>query len=87
MNNKSLKKTILVPVFILLIPLVAMQFTVEVHWSLADFFVAYILLFGLFYMFYFIKSKVQNSTYKIAIAALIVLFFAFAWAELAVGIL
>ena len=51
---KSLKKTILVPVFILLIPLVAMQFTVEVHWSLADFFVAYILLFGLFYMFYFL---------------------------------
>ena len=87
MNNKSLKKTVLVPAFILLIPLVAMQYTEEVHWSLADFFVAYILLFGLFYMLHFIKANVQNSTYKIAITAFILLLFAFVWAELAVGIL
>ena len=46
MNNKRLTFILITATILLLIPLVAMQFTEEVNWTLADFLVAGVLLYG-----------------------------------------
>jgi hypothetical protein len=71
---------------ILLIPLVAMQFTNEVNWTLTDFIVAGILLLGCVTAIEFVFRKLKPSKYKIVFTVIIVLIFLMVWAELAVGI-
>ena len=70
----------------MLIPLVAMQFTEEVHWTLSDFIVGGALLFGTGLIIDLIVRNIKNTTYRyiLAIIALIVLILI--WIELAVGI-
>ena len=54
-------QTILLSVLgLLLIPLIAMQFTKEVNWTFFDFFVAGGLLFSLAFSVDYIFQKVQN---------------------------
>jgi len=84
-NNRI--KIILVAVFIiLLIPLIAMQFTDEVNWDLADFVVAGVLLLGTGLMGELVIRKVKNTNYRIIIWVVLLLAFLLIWAELAVGI-
>ena len=71
---------------ILLIPLVAMQFSSEVDWSVFDFVVGGILLFFFGSVLTFIFHKTKNTKYKIYVVAAMVLFFLLIWAEIAVGI-
>lgn len=86
MQSKRLKLIILIPLAILLIPLIAMQFTGEIKWSIGDFIVAGVLLLGTGLLFNLIIRKVKKPKYRIAIyIVLLVLLFLF-WAELAVGI-
>ncbi len=72
---------------ILLIPFVAMQFTSEVDWSLFDFIVAALLLFGVGIMIDIVARRTKGSKYRPIYLALILIFFVLIWAELAVGIL
>ncbi len=71
---------------ILLIPLVAMQFTSEVAWDLADFAAAAILLTGTGVAFVLsrrlVRSPRNRALVGVALAAALLL----VWAELAVGI-
>ncbi|GGK47810.1 MULTISPECIES: hypothetical protein [Flavobacteriaceae] len=84
--NKRYLIIILFTFGILLIPLLAMQFTIEVNWGLLDFIVAGIFLLGTGFVVDFVIRKVSKLNYKIAIiTALLTLLFLF-WAELAVGI-
>jgi len=84
-NNRI--KIILVAVFIiLLIPLIAMQFTDEVNWDLADFVVAGVLLLGTGLMGELVIRKVKNTNYRIIIWVVLLLALLLIWAELAVGI-
>ncbi len=84
--NKRYLIIILFTFGILLIPLLAMQFTIEVNWGLLDFIVAGIFLLGTGFVVDFVIRKVSKLNYKIAIIiALLTLLFLF-WAELAVGI-
>jgi hypothetical protein len=46
MQNKNIIRIVLATAFILLIPLLAMQFTDEVAWDLADFVIIGTLLLG-----------------------------------------
>lgn len=71
-------------VIILIIPLIAMQFTSEVNWNITDFIVAGILLFGTAIVLEIIltKSKKHKTLLIVAIIVLILLI----WMELAVGI-
>jgi hypothetical protein len=86
MKNKRLILILVVPVILLLIPLIAMQFTDEVNWSLIDFIVAGLLLFGTGLILELVLRKVGNMKYRIAILITLLLGLMLVWAELAVGI-
>lgn len=73
-------------VLLLLIPLIGMQFTSEINWSLSDFIAMGILLLGLGFTCEFVFRKITNKTYKLGLIALIAIVFLLIWVELAVGI-
>lgn len=77
---------VLITVSILLIPLVAMQFTDEVNWTPFDFIVAGVLLFPTGLLFDLILRKIKVKTYRIAALFALILAFLIVWIELAVGI-
>ena len=86
MQNKRLLYILLTSALILLIPLIAMQFTDEVNWTLADFLIAGVLLISTGLLIEFANRKISKSNYKIAIYIVIVVAFLMVWAELAVGV-
>jgi predicted membrane channel-forming protein YqfA (hemolysin III family) len=71
---------------LLLIPFVAMQFTKEVNWSLMDFVMAGILLFGTSLVFELVIRKVKSTKHRLLISGIILLLLFLLWTELAVGI-
>ncbi len=85
--SQSILSVTLVTSLILLVPLVAMQFTTEVNWSVADFLVMGALIFstGLSYML--ITRYVTNIVYKAAIILGLGSTFLMIWANLAVGLI
>ena len=70
---------------ILLIPLIAMQFTAEVNWNIADFIIMAFLLFSMGSLFVLVSRRTQRK-YRIVIGALLVTLLLYIWAELAVGV-
>jgi len=85
-QNKRLIGIIISVGLLLLIPLIAMQFTNEVSWKPTDFIVGGGLLLGTGLMVELVLRKVRNIKYRIAICAAILVMFALVWLELAVGI-
>jgi len=85
-KNKRLFGIVLTVVLILLIPLIAMQFTSEVDWSPFDFLVMGILLLGTGLACELVLRKVKKTAYRVAIVAGILVALLLIWAELAVGI-
>jgi membrane protein YdbS with pleckstrin-like domain len=71
-------------VFILLIPITAMQFTNEVVWTINDFITAEVLLFGTCSLFVLTVRRIKK--YRFAIGILFLTALLYVWAELAVGI-
>lgn len=86
----SLRKSILVVAVttgvLLLVPAVAMQFTREVNWGLADFLVAGGLLFGAGMTYVVTARPARRPGQRAALAAAVLLGLAVVWAELAVGL-
>ncbi len=71
---------------LLLLPLIAMLFTKEVHWTAFDFLVAGILLFGTGLAIEIALRKITGSNNRaIAVGAILLVLF-LVWAEVAVGI-
>ncbi len=70
---------------ILLVPLVAMQFTTEVHWRAADFIAMGVLLFGTASLFVLAARRIARK-YRLFAGGVFVAAFLYAWAELAVGV-
>lgn len=85
-NNKSLFIILFAVATLLLIPLIAIQFTDEVNWTLSDFVVAGALLLGTGLVLDFVIRKVKNRKSRIIIILVIFIFLLLIWAELAVGI-
>lgn len=83
---KPVVRIILVTAVILSLPLIAMRFTNEVVWDLADFVVAGALLAGAGLTFELIVRNMSSLPYRVAggvaVAAVVLL----VWIELAVGI-
>ena len=77
---------IIATISVLLIPLIAMQFTNEVNWGILDFIVAAILLLSTGLSCNFVMQKVKNTQFRIAIFLAILVLLFLIWAELAVGI-
>jgi hypothetical protein len=73
-------------VAVLLVPLVAMQFTNEVVWTLGDFIIAGCLLFGSAVIYELATRRITDSKRRIIIGAVVLTGLLYFWAELAVGI-
>ncbi len=85
-RRKRLLTIISIVALILLIPLVAMQFTKEVNWSFGDFAIAAILLTTTGLLFDFTLRKWKKSRYRNLYLVLLFAALLLIWAELAVGI-
>lgn len=85
-NNVRLISILLTATLLLLAPLVAMQFSNDVKWSLSDFIIAAVLLFGTGIACELVLRKVKRTTYRIIICTIILAILFLVWAELAVGI-
>ena len=86
MQNKRLFIIVLTVALLLLIPLIAMQFTDEVNWTLLDFVVAGVLLLGTGLLCELVMRKVNKIRLRIAICLAILAMLLIIWAELAVDI-
>lgn len=73
-------------VLILLVPLVAMQFSEEAQWELPDFVIISALLFSAGLAYELIVARLRNSNQRLIVGVAILLAVLYAWAELAVGI-
>ena len=85
-KNKRLKIILLAALFLLLIPLIAMQFSTDVNWSFFDFLVMGVLLLGAGLIFELVLRKVHKKNNRIAFLVAVLIIFILIWAELAVGI-
>lgn len=77
----------LITMGILLIPLIAMQFTHEVNWSLFDFIIMGIMLSGAGGMIVFFSRFSSKTSYKLAVVITLLAGFLILWINLAVGII
>lgn len=82
-NNKTL---LYVPILILVVPLLGMQLSSDMQWSLFDFVVVGALLYSAIGLYFLISQKLKTNIQKFTVAAAILLTVIFIWAELAVGV-
>lgn len=86
MQIKRWHLILLISVLLLFIPLVAMQFTDAVQWSLADFMLAAVLLLGTGFLFDMVLRKVKKKGYRLLLCLGLLFILLLIWTELAVGI-
>jgi len=86
MERKSIIRIALGTALILLIPLVAMQFTDEVVWKIGDFVVMGALLFGAGMAYEMLARKGNTTAYRVSVGVATAVVFLLIWMELAVGI-
>lgn len=86
MKNKRFIGILLTVTMLLCIPLIAMQFTNEVNWTLSDFIIAGVLLLSSGLIIEAVARNVRNRKTRIGIVVGILIAFFLVWAELAVGI-
>lgn len=82
----SARNVALVTLSLLMVPLVAMQFTREVNWGIGDFVAAGLLLFGAGMAYSAVARRVRSSGQRLAVAAAVVVVLGTVWAQLAVGL-
>lgn len=91
MNQKNLTKTVLPAVIItaalLAVPFIAMQFTIEVNWSISDFIIAAILVFSAACSLLLLLQASADLRYKAGVVVAIGTTFLLIWVNLAVGII
>ena len=87
MQNKNMLRMALAVALILLAPWVAMQFTDEVNWGLADFAAAGALLFGAGLAYELLSRKGTTLTYRAAVGLALAAALLLVWMNLAVGVI
>ena len=85
--SQSIFWVALITALILSIPLVAMQFTNEVDWSLPDFIIMGALIFGTGFSYVLLTRSSSNIMYRAAVALAIGSTFLLIWVNLAVGLI
>jgi ABC-type cobalt transport system substrate-binding protein len=86
MHNKRLIIIFLTLLFLLLIPLIAMQFTDDVNWTTTDFIIAGGLLLGTGFITEIVLRTIKKHSYRVALLSVIFIIVILIWLELAVGI-
>lgn len=85
-KSKRLLIIILTLESLLLIPLIAMQFTTEVDWNYTDFIIFGVLLLAIGLLAELILRKIKNQEKRIILIIFLIIIFLLIWAELGVGI-
>lgn len=85
--TKSLLRVALATAFLLLIPLVAMQFSQEMKWDLADFVIAGVLLFGTGLTYVVVSRMGTTTSYRLGAGVAVLAGLLLIWINLAVGFL
>ncbi|MFC0131857.1 hypothetical protein [Massilia eurypsychrophila] len=83
---KSILLVVLGAAAVLLVPLIAMQFTREVVWTPMDFVAAAVLLIGAGLMYLLPARLLRTTGSRIALGVVVAIALVLVWAELAVGI-
>ncbi|MDX1908337.1 MAG: hypothetical protein SF053_14975 [Bacteroidia bacterium] len=83
---KRLGLVVLTVALLLLIPLIAMQFSASVRWTAFDFGVAAVLLTGTGLLLELMFRRVSSFRYRLVLGFALLAALALVWAELAVGI-
>lgn len=86
-RNKAIIRIVLTTLSLLLLPWLAMQFTDEVDWDLADFVVAGALLLGTGLTYELVAGRRSNSAYRAAVCIALAAALSLVWVNLAVGII
>lgn len=89
MKDKGLLAVLLVPVFILLVPLIGMQVSSEWKWNLFDFVFAYGLMagIGLAFRFFAKQARANPVAYRAGAGLALATAFLVIWVSAAVGII
>ena len=87
LNRKRLLIWAGIVALLLLIPLIAMQFTTEVNWDFTDFAVMGAILFGLGFAYELIAGRSVNTVYRTAFGVGLLGAFLLFWVNGAVGII
>lgn len=85
-QNRNIILIAIATALVLLVPLVAMQFSDDVVWTWFDFAAAGVLLFGTGAAAELVMRRTNSAVFKLAIGGAFILALAFVWAQLAVGI-
>ena len=85
-KSKRLIIILSIALLILLTPLVGMQFSDQVKWTVFDFTIMGILLTGVGLLVELVLRKVSTPRNRILILSGVILLFFLIWAELAVGV-
>ncbi|QBO58443.1 hypothetical protein [Chryseobacterium salivictor] len=86
LQNKRLLLIILAVPALLLVPLIAMQFSTGVDWEVFDFIIMSVLLLGTGLLCELVLRKVRSTKGRIVLFGIVLLAFILIWTELAVGI-
>lgn len=90
-KQKNLSKSILwvalVTALVFSMPLVAMQFTTQVNWSVTDFIIMGILIFGTAFSYVLLTRLSPTIIHRVAFALAIGSTFLLIWANLSVGLI
>ncbi len=86
-RNKNIIRLAIMTALVLLVPLLAMQFTDDVDWSVFDFVAFGALLFGSGLAYELIARRSGNSAYRAAIGMAVAAAFLLVWINGAVGII
>jgi hypothetical protein len=71
---------------LLMVPLVAMQFTNEVVWTMSDFVIVGVLLVGTGLLYVLFSRMVKTRGQRLAVGAVLLVLFLLIYVELAVGL-
>lgn len=85
--SQSVLRVALVTVLILMVPMVAMQFTSEVDWGIFDFIVMGALIFGTGFLYVLVTRSAINIAYKVAMGLALGTTLFMTWANLGVGLI
>lgn len=86
MKNHPILICVIIVILLLSIPLIAMQFTDNVIWSMADFIIAGIIIFGVTQLILMLLKTAKHPKIKVILVTLSITILFLTWIELAIGI-